>query len=91
MINDLYSNEFKITTTNQIHRTFSVQQIHVITDTILQNSEESKRISVLETQNSKLFEEVEKLKVFCEENRVNNKETYDKLFFGINNQSLHQT
>ena len=46
---------------------------------------------MLESQNTKLSEEVEKLKVLCEDNRLNNKETYDKLFFGINNQSLHQT
>ena len=58
-------------------------------DTILQNSEERKRICKLEEDNITLFEEIKTLKHISEEQKEDLKETYDKLFFNLNNYQLH--
>ena len=54
-------------------------------DTILKNSEERKRICKLEEDNITLFEEIKTLKHISEEQKEDLKETYDKLFFNLNN------
>ena len=58
-------------------------------DTILQNSEERKRICKLEEENVKLFEELKSLKEISQDHKLDLKETYDKLFFNLNNYQLH--
>ena len=57
----------------------------------MNNSKDQIRISNLEEQNKKLCEQVENLQAISKDLKEENKNTYDKLFFGINNLTIHTT